>query len=333
MTGNGAFAARWPQSVEGTNVAAGNSYVDTQIGYVNRQTIVHVDRHTYVSRDDSPAETFRIARNHLAGGGPQYAEELIAGAVARDPDFFSPEVAYHWALAMLSGRSIEDLDDDRFKTLWSCFHRAREHTRDQWRDALDVVEKLLGCLEAQEEHDGRFDQVRFDRASTCLARLPGERQEEIARHLQTLLAGAGEDRADAVLQAQVIEHRMGRDRMRRVPKFFEPVPAAPRKRVITRAPCDREIALSIVGAAVGIFGAALALVTMVAASPAWTVAVVVLCGGGGIVLVWYGREYRYLDRRRTERQQAISGSDAVSRTASPVGAGSERFATRIKEFV
>ncbi|HEY9474363.1 MAG TPA: hypothetical protein VIS06_11000, partial [Mycobacteriales bacterium] len=294
-------------------------------------TVVHGD--VYLNRDDSPKEKLRIAANRLDDGYPRHAEELIAAALASEPDLFCPEVAYHRVLAVLSGRSFEGLEDESFEALRSCFERARVHTRDQWRDALDVVEKLLGCLVAQEEHDGRLDRVRFDHALDSLNRLPDDCREQTIRHLTALLASAREDRADAILRAQVIEHRMGRDRRHRVLKFFEPVPAAPRKRVITRAPCDREIALSIVGAAVGIFGAALALVTMVAASLPWTVAVVVLCGGGGFVLVRYGREHLYLARRRTERQQAISGSGAVSRTASPVGPGSERFATRIKEFV
>ncbi|HEY9475938.1 MAG TPA: hypothetical protein VIS06_19070 [Mycobacteriales bacterium] len=335
MTGDDTYGAGGEGSIQGTNVASGNAHVDTQAGYIVNYTIVHADyQNTYLNQDNSPKETLRVALNRLDGGSPQHAEELFESALAREPSLFCPDVAYHQVLAMLSGRSLQDLEDERFEALLSCFDRAREQVRDQWRDALDVVEEFLACRVAQEEHDGRqIDTVRLDRASACLARLPGARQEEISRHLRTLLAGAREDRTDAILRAQVIEHRMGRDRKHRVRKFFEPVPAAPRMRVITRPPCDREVVLSIVGAALGVFGTALALVTMGRESLPWTAAVVVLCGGGGAVLVRYGREHLYLSRRRAARLRAISEVDPARRSEVRIGSGSERFATRIDEFV
>ena len=130
-------------SISGTNVAAGDAHVETQAGFINHHTVVHGD--VYLNRDDSPKEKLRIAANRLDDGYPRHAEELIAAALASEPDLFCPEVAYHRVLAVLSGRSFEGLEDESFEALRSCFERARVHTRDQWRDALDVVEKLLGC--------------------------------------------------------------------------------------------------------------------------------------------------------------------------------------------
>ncbi|MEV4806274.1 hypothetical protein AB0K18_40265 [Nonomuraea sp. NPDC049421] len=197
------------------------AHVDAQIGYVDGNVTIYS-----VSDNDQPDRKYQVGLNYLKGDMPRRAETLI-----RDAAMFgcrSSEVAYYWTLAILSGRSFDHLGPDEFTHLSAASTMAAEFPHDAWRQAFDVVIELINCITEEEEH-GAPDLTRFSAAFDAYRGLPKVRRDEIHRHLEMILNGWIQDRVEE-LEAQYVQaKRFSGDRGRRVWKFFEPTPAAPRR--------------------------------------------------------------------------------------------------------
>lgn len=308
-------------SAEQANIAAGSSHVETQIGRVDtlieNANVVHHSV-TYESRTDrlSPPERFRIARHYLDGGAPRTAAAMIHEVVAEG--YSSAEVAYYWALAVLSGRPFDHLGGDDFASLRQAYDEAASYPPDdvsaQWRASLHVVGQLLECFVAQESSQGSLPVEQFDRALADLRGLPGERKQEILRHLGTIMHGGEQDRLDAERADEIRKHRMGNGRRRRVPLFFAPQPTFPRRRVPLRPDIGARRILVILGGAalVSLGGLGLAPVagdlgagTMAAA----TALLVIGAVGGGVSMPKHVRRRRGWDRAERELVAALPAAE------------------------
>lgn len=204
------------------NTALGDAKVGGQFGTVNGTVnIYHVDP------GDKPEKKFSVALNFLNGNMPRQAEDLIGEAVGGG--YTGTKVAYYWTLSVLSDRSFDHLDQKEFTSIRNAIDMANPNAGDKWWSAFAVVLGLFNCFLRQDK-SGNLDQHEFDQVQLELGRLPEKRRDEIRRHLAMILEGGIQDQLDAEYAQEVHKLRMGDDRKKRVWKFFEPIPAAPRAR-------------------------------------------------------------------------------------------------------
>ncbi|GAB1823457.1 hypothetical protein [Herbidospora sp. RD11066] len=274
MTENAAETGTWY-----TNHAEGDANVGAMFGVVNGNV------HIYdVRGEDTPRRRYEVALNCLRGNMARRAEELIRQVVAEGME--SAEIAYHWALAILSGRSFDHLGDQELKALEKAGELAARHHADEWSRASSVVSALISCLLEQEraevvDHDG------FAEVLLLFEGLPDARQEEIRRHLDMILTGGVQDQIDAVYAEQAAEQRMSGNRTERVWKFFEPEPEPP------RAPRREAPKLTMGGKAQAVIAGLFllpGLFVVLTAAPGWLPVHLLLLVSGGFLVVRYGIE-------------------------------------------
>jgi hypothetical protein len=176
-----------------------------------------------------PENDLEKAYFHLEAGAPRSAARLFREEVRRGRS--SPNIAYHWALSIVSGRPFDQLDRNDQNALRAAYRAAATGDGDGWRAALRVVELLLDCYSRQ-QLDENLDRERLDAAFLAYDRLPVERKREIGRHLRDIVGGVVKDRLDQARRGQIRAERLGRGRRRRVPLFFQPDPAEPRQRSV-----------------------------------------------------------------------------------------------------
>ena len=189
-----------------------NVLADSQVGVLNG------DVHIYdVGPSASPQERFAKALNFLDGNMPRHAQKLIKEAV--EGGYRSNQVAYYWALSVLSGRSFDYLGGQEFAALRSCFALVSSHNQDDWLGALDVVRQFINFL-IRQERLGDMEDTEFDLAIASYDALQEKRRGEIRRHLDLIMTGALQDRLDVKYAAEVKRLRMAGDRVNRAWKFF-----------------------------------------------------------------------------------------------------------------
>jgi hypothetical protein len=277
-----------------------------------RQLIGH-QSNTFNYNQDSPAELFAAARAYLGINAPRRATELIERAMARGLN--SSELAYYWQLALLADRPFDHLSQTEHEKIIDAHGRAKNFATDEWTAATEVVVDLLHCYTSRLSEKG-FDEYLFDRSMSNFKDLPPARREEMVRHVSSLLEGAKSGRLDQEQRDQIKLHRMGQDRRRRVPLFFDPDPARPRLRP-TAPPAVSTATWAALGLGTGSCGWALYLLGRGAVredslTGGYTVVWVLV---SSLALALYGT--RYLDgRRQLNRYRAsVSTALAVNRPA------------------
>lgn len=217
------------------DATAENSTVGVQ--GVNYGNVHYGDVRYEVSADADPASKFNVAKNCLNGDMPRRAEELIrdvyqTGFVSPSaPSHLANEVAYHWTISVLSDRSFDLLGAEQFADIRRASGLVRNGPRDEWRQAHDIVVRLVEILHEQ-ERSGSPNTARLDSFFAAFDLLPVSRREEILRHLDMILAGAIQDRFDARFAELVRAQRIADGREARVWKFFEPNPHPPRRMTV-----------------------------------------------------------------------------------------------------
>jgi hypothetical protein len=195
--------------------------VETQIGVVHGDAIIYK-----VNKEDPPERKFEVGVNYLKAGVISRAEELICEAVMHG--FVSGKVAYHWMLAILSGRSFEHLTPEDLSKLERARDMSRNSAAGDWDAALEVITSLLECLATQEiDSSGEPDPIELTAVIDAYALLPDERRIEIARHLDMILGGTLQDRVDRIEAETARRLRVDGGREWRVPLFFEAKPTRP----------------------------------------------------------------------------------------------------------
>jgi hypothetical protein len=208
------------------NVASGNAHVDQQVGLNLGDTTFHRYETTYnVNQADPPERKFEVALNHLSGGNSRIAEDCFRELLQQG--HLSTKLAYHYALAALSGRSLSEIGESGFASFQNAARMASRFQPDGWNAALDVVWEFVSCVWQQDAGD-TLDPEGLGKAIRDFRALPSKRQAEITRHLGMILGGAIQDSLDAIGAQGIAGERMKQDRVGRAWKFFEPAPARPR---------------------------------------------------------------------------------------------------------
>jgi len=145
-----------------------------------------------------------------------------------ESEITSCHVAYHWALAVLSGRSFDHLSPENFGSIQRASNLALQDDRDAWWKPASVVFQLISCLIRQEKTGGA-DPDSFGVVLLEYESLQIERRDEVRCHLDMILTGGIQDQLDAIFAKEVRDRRMDGERIKRVPKFFQPDPEPPRE--------------------------------------------------------------------------------------------------------
>jgi hypothetical protein len=234
-------------------------HLGIELGYV------HYGIHTYDVHDAGDnGKIYQVALRYLAGGMARQAEQLIKQVATEG---FSADLAsgvtschigYHWALAILRGRTFDQLGPVQMQDLKDAITFGQPTPGDSWATALNVVERILYAVLKQQAASG-LTSASLRQTLADYQRLHPDRRDEIRRHLDVVLDGELADRLDAAHDADHMVQRLAADRASRVPKFFEPIPAPPKPVALTAPslnPWQRWAA---------IIGSALAMIGLIAA--------------------------------------------------------------------
>lgn len=269
------------------NTASENAKVDAQIGVVEGDAVFHKYETIYrVASDDTAEQKYRVARNHLDGGGPRVAEELIGQAL--NAGLATTEVAYYYALSVLSQRPVNQLGAQELDKLEHAIGTARRFGPDEWTEALDVVKDQV--LRALSVGDKNGPSAGDPRIAYDLQGIPQARQEEIFRHLDMIRDGVTQDHLDRWNAENVEAGRLKDDRTERAWKYFHPDPTEPRR--ATPIPLEHGTLRSVAWtrAVLGLagFGTAVVLSAVVSGEIAFLLLPVITILLGATTAVWFG---------------------------------------------
>lgn len=294
-----------PTSTNGsqsTNTATGNSKVDAQIGYVEGDAVFHKHETIYqVADDDSAERKFRVARNFIDGGIPRPAEDLISQALSSG--YTTTEVAYYYAISVLSERSLNQLGANELDKLDHAMRVAEHLPHDDWWAAIAVIGELVQFAvhpaSAPNPKNGALQVVLAD-----FQALAQPRQAEITRHLDMIFDGAVEEELDRLNAATVATERAKGDRADRAWKYFHPDPTAPRRAAPPplRDGEPRSIAWAVTIFGVFVLGVFVKL-GVGSADMGWQfLEPLIVFLAGALTTGWYGSKVLtlYLRRRMTE---------------------------------
>lgn len=287
-------------SVQVDNTARDHSTVGLQIG------VVHGDATFYQSNDVSAIGKFQTGKNYLNGNVPRRARELIEAAYHEGHR--TVEVGYHWALAILSGRSLDHLDEEDLGQLETALGLAAGAEDDGYGKALGVVARFVRVAFPQ-DGGGEPDEAGLIATLDAYRGLPDARREEVRRHLDRVLTGALQDHVEAVDAAEVRRNRMAADRRERAPWFFMAVPAEPRPRALAVAgSLGPAWCAAVTGTVLLLTGLGLAVCLLVWLDPVTLPLVLPVLAVGGGAAGYYGVRRRWLAcQRRAARSRFAVG--------------------------
>jgi len=194
------------------NVAV-DSHVDVQAG------VVHGGIHYMTSPDASPEQKFRTGVRLLEADVPGRAWQLLHEAVTAD--YVTNEVYFYWLLALVSGKTRNELSNEQTAMLRNREKLIRPTGDGEWAEGVKAINRLLDFAQ-KPERDLHLLLDEFDK-------LDGARRAMILKHLEMFLDGPLQDQMwDRALTRAELEQTAD-DRVHRVWKFFHPDPAGPRR--------------------------------------------------------------------------------------------------------
>ncbi|MEV5719391.1 hypothetical protein AB0L41_36370 [Amycolatopsis mediterranei] len=313
------------------NQASGESHVEQQIGAIYGGTFHRHETTYHINPSDPPERRFEVALNHLRGGTPRMAETLFQELLQQG--HASTRLAYHYALSVLSDRSLNEISDDVYARFRMADLTARRFAHDEWRGALSVVWELMSFVWRQ-EMGSALDAADLAKAMANLQELPRDRQNEITRHLALVLGGALQDSVDVVDAQRVRTERLAHDRVDRAWKFFEPDPAVPRYFVPARAAIP---SAEWVKAGLGGAGVLLGLIAFLSGfgdgRPAAGIAGLLVMAAGFAGAIWAGREQQLGTMRLVARDREHGVPLQFQAAGSPGHWVSSRFVEQIHKLV
>ena len=262
-------AGREPTGPKVANTAT-NSKVEAQIGYVEGNAVFHKTEKIYqVNNGDSPERKFTVARNHLDGGIPRVAEDLIGQVL--DSGLVTTEIAYYYTLSVLSERSLNQLGGkelDKLDRALRAVDGLPVLANDEWRAALNVIGGLLNCvIPADSAIAVPADALQL--VIGGLEKIPHARRTEILRHLDMIFDGATQDELDRLNAQTVAVARNAGDRSNRAWMYFHPEPEPPRRAVPAPLENEREKSNAWTAAVFGLGGCAACVVLGIHESTRW----------------------------------------------------------------
>ena len=269
-----------------------NVATDSNIG-VQAQT-VHGDVTVYqLASDPSPKEKYEVGVCYLDGGMPTRARQLISEAVMLG--YVTGEARFHRLLALLSGRTLQQLSPEDLSELRAARVQSPNQAYGPWNDGLRVINHLL---DAVKDPDANIDVIlkEFDALGQ------GQRAR-ILRHLEPFLQGPLKNQLWSRAIKRVEVERMAHQRQDRVWRFFQPQPARPRVRQPSPVTITT-VTWLCAGAGTGIFVAAagyLGMLIVWGGIRAFPILAYLLSIFSGSACLWYGMEWRYrVERRRAQ---------------------------------
>lgn len=285
------------------NSVSDNGQVGQQIGVNFGDTAFHQYETIYnVSQADPPERKEKVALNHLEGGNSRFAEQLL-GELMRN-GHATPERAYYYALAVLSDRSLNEIDRAVYEDFGIACKTAGQFPVDGWLVALEVVRQFMSCMWRQQRHE-LADQEELRKVLDAFGGLPAARRAEITRHLRMILGGAVQDRLDLVDVQRVVAERLQPNRVGRAWKFFQPRPAEPRPLTPTAPVIEQETWLRAVGGGVGVLVGLLVLLSSPGGFGSFLALLPLVAGGYLVVHNGLERELLKLRRRRLDYEYGV----------------------------
>lgn len=284
--------------VKNRNVASGGAKVDQQVGVHVGDTAFHHNEQIYnINQGDPPERVHEVAFNLLQGGIPRRAEKLFAELVLHGNS--STERIYYYILSVLGDRSFIDLKPDLLTDITYARKTCRHLPQDDWSRAVEVVWKLLRCI--QREFGGDRNDRELDDAVGGFGGLSTDRQDEITRHMDMILGGVVQEWLEIRNRDRMIEERTAPDRVKRVWKFFEEEPARPVEYLSTREKADQR---DWVRALFGGIGVVMGLVDLVDGPfrVGLLLDIPLLALGGGLTL-WYAIKSESMVRQFVVRER------------------------------
>lgn len=199
-----------------TNYAADSAFVMAQA------EVIHGGVHYYEApAGASAAEIFEVGVRQLNGGMPENARESIGKAVM-DGGLTGNKVCFHWQLALVSGRTRQEVPEQDITTLRQVPQTCNMAGTDDWADGARIICRLLESVERPDE-----DLRPLLKDLDALADL---QKSMILRHLQLFLDGPLKNEMWRRALDGARKNRLANCRAERVWKFFEPAPAGTRLR-------------------------------------------------------------------------------------------------------
>ena len=254
----------------------------------------------------TPQHKYQLGVSFLRMGESDKARDLITEAIEEGYD--SPQVRFHWVLAILSGRVLDQITDDDMSALADAISLCRDDS--DWARGIRLVTRLLTFTmtvgDGQSSGNTQRSHDDLDSLVIQLEALPEYHNIAIRRHMELLLDGAIHDRLHVKERQEVEKARNANARKGRLWKFFEPKPQPPRHYVPAKPLWGPATYVGIVVASASSLLGVAWLATLLSGWQSMLAAAVT--GVGAILAARYGTRWiratdcrRLLDRRYAPR--------------------------------
>jgi hypothetical protein len=217
------MTTRYEQPV---NVAGDSAQVGVQAGHAYFDTVTFPgDVQLTVGQDASPEAKYRAGVENLKSANRTKARKLIWDAMMSG--HMNNDVLFHWLVAMLSGRTVQQFSKEEIDQLRRSRSRYDEAGGDAWADGIRLIYRLLDSVlpAAAAEAKRRTAQTDMSLLVKQFGSLADEQRELIRPHLELFLTGPLKNQMwqtelQLARSGQRAGHRPGRAWM-----FFQPIPA------------------------------------------------------------------------------------------------------------
>jgi hypothetical protein len=213
-------------SAHPVNVAGDGSQVGVQAlnAYIDTLTLPG-DVQLTVGQDASPEAKYQVGVENLKSGNPRTARKLIWDAMMSNQS--GNDVLFHWLVAMLSGRTVQQFSEEETDQLQLSRSRYAEAGSDAWADGVQLIYKLLDSVlpSAATGAEGEAAKTDMSLLVSQVENLAKEQRDMIRPHLELFLTGPLQDEAWRLelQRAQSGQHAGGR--AGRAWMYFQPNPA------------------------------------------------------------------------------------------------------------
>jgi hypothetical protein len=208
------------------NVAGEGSQVGVQAGIANIDTVtLSGDVQLTVGQDASPAVKYDVGVENLKSGNPRVARTLIWDAMMSD--YVSNKVLFHWLVAMLAGRTVQQFTKEEIDQLNLSQSRYSEDGGDAWADAVLLIYRLLETALPPTAFRAAQSATETDMSLLVkqVDKLGKEQRNLVRPHLELFVSGRLKDEVWQQ-ELQVAQSRqLADDRAGRAWMFFQPIPA------------------------------------------------------------------------------------------------------------
>jgi hypothetical protein len=203
-----------------------------QVGVQARYARIDIDTVTLpgnvqltLGQDASPEVKYRVGVENLKSGNPSLARKLIWDAMMSD--YVSNNVLFHWLVAMLSRRTVQQFSAEEIDQLRRSRSRYTEAGGGAWVDGIRLIYGLLDSVlpPTANEAARKMGQTDMSVLAEQFDELGEEQRDMLRPHLEQFLTGALKDEKwQQELQLAQSRQHAGR-RLGRAWMFFQPIPA------------------------------------------------------------------------------------------------------------